>query len=145
MDLEIIILSEVSQRKTNATGYHLYMGSKIWHKWTYLWNRNRSQTYRIDLRLPRERGGEEGCLKFGVSKCKLLYTEWIDKKVLLYSPGNYIWYPVINDNGKEYEKMHIYIHIHTHIVCMCVYVCIKLNHLAIQEKLTQYCKSRVLQ
>ena len=29
MDLEIIILSEVSQRKTNTIGYHLYVESKI--------------------------------------------------------------------------------------------------------------------
>ena len=28
MDLEIIILREVSQRKTNIIGYHLYVGSK---------------------------------------------------------------------------------------------------------------------
>ena len=34
------MLSEVSQRKTN-TIYHSYMESKLWHKWTYLWNRNR--------------------------------------------------------------------------------------------------------
>ena len=31
LDLEIIILSKVSQRETN-TIYHLYMESKIWHK-----------------------------------------------------------------------------------------------------------------
>ena len=29
MDLEIIILSEVSQTKTNITWYHLYVESKI--------------------------------------------------------------------------------------------------------------------
>ena len=40
MDLEIIKLSEVSQRKTNII-YHLYVKSKIWYKWTYLQNRNR--------------------------------------------------------------------------------------------------------
>ena len=40
----------------------------------------------------------------GVSRCKLLYTEWINNKVLLYSTRNYIQYPVINHNGKEYEK-----------------------------------------
>ena len=45
----------------------------------------------------------------GVSRCKLLYTEWINK-VLLYSTGNYIQYPVINCNGKEYKKrMYIYV------------------------------------
>ena len=40
----------------------------------------------------------------------------IDKQpVLLYSTGNYIQYPVINHNGKEYEKEYIYIHTHTYI------------------------------
>ena len=32
MQLEIIILSEVSQRKTNTICYHLYVESKIFHK-----------------------------------------------------------------------------------------------------------------
>ena len=32
----------------------------------------------------------------------LLYREWINNKVLLYSTGNYIQYPMINQNGKEY-------------------------------------------
>ena len=36
--LEITILSEVSQRKTNI--YHLHVESKLQHKWTY-WNRSR--------------------------------------------------------------------------------------------------------
>ena len=48
-------------------------------------------------------------LKFGISRCKLLYVGWINNKVLLYSTGNYIQYPVINHNGKEYKKR-IYIH-----------------------------------
>ena len=39
--------------------------------------------------------------EFGVSRCKLLHIEWINNKVLLYSTGNYIQYPVINHNGKE--------------------------------------------
>ena len=47
--------------------------------------------------------------EFGISRCKLLYREWINNKVLLYSPGNYIQYPVINHNGKEYEKECIYV------------------------------------
>ena len=34
--------------------------------------------------------------KFGVSRCKLLYIGWISNKILLYSTGNYIQYPVIN-------------------------------------------------
>ena len=46
--------------------------------------------------------------EFGISRCKLVYTEWINNKVLLYSTGNYIQYPVINHNGKEYEKEYMY-------------------------------------
>ena len=47
---------------------------------------------------------------FGVSRCKLLYIEWINNKVLLYSIGNYIQYPVINHNGKVYKKECIYMY-----------------------------------
>ena len=45
-------------------------------------------------------GGMEWEVGFG--RCKLLYIEWIKNKVLLYSTGNYIQYPMINHNGKEY-------------------------------------------
>ena len=39
-----------------------------------------------------------------INRCKLLliYREWINNKVLLYNTGNYLQYPVINHNGKEY-------------------------------------------
>ena len=40
MNLEIIILTELSQIKTNIIWY-LYVESKLWYKWTYLQNRNR--------------------------------------------------------------------------------------------------------
>ena len=51
----------------------------------------------------------EGCgggmdWEFGIRRCKLLYIKWINNKVILCSTGNYIQYPVINHNGKEYEK-----------------------------------------
>ena len=37
MDLESILLNEVSQKgETNTIWYHLYVESKIWHKWIYL-------------------------------------------------------------------------------------------------------------
>ena len=52
-------------------------------------------------------GGEMGGRidwEFGISRCKLLYIEWINNKVLLYGTGNYIQYPVINHSGKHYEK-----------------------------------------
>ena len=45
--------------------------------------------------------------EFEISRCKLLYTEWVNNKVLLYSTGNYIQCPGINHNGKEYEEEYI--------------------------------------
>ena len=44
----------------------------------------------------------------GLSRCKLLYTEWINNKALLYSTGSYIQYPMINHNGKEHQKENVY-------------------------------------
>ena len=41
MGLEIIILSEVSQKETNIIWYHLYAESKSYKNETYLQNRNR--------------------------------------------------------------------------------------------------------
>ena len=42
--------------------------------------------------------------EFSVSRCKFTYR--MDKyKVLLCSTGNYIQYPVINHNGKEYSSL----------------------------------------
>ena len=68
------------------------------------------------IRQAKEGEGREGRdWEFGTGRCKLLYTGWIKNKVLLYSMGNYIQYPMINQNGKEYEKEHsdkdIYVYI----------------------------------
>ena len=60
-----------------------------------------SQTERTDLWLPRGGGVGEGWSEsLGLADTNI---GWINK-VLLYSTGNYIQYPVINHNGKEYEK-----------------------------------------
>ena len=50
MDLEIIIVSKVSQKKTNTIWYHLYVEPKILHKWVLSMkqkqtHRNREQTH----------------------------------------------------------------------------------------------------
>ena len=50
------------------------------------------------------RSGGEMDWEFGVSRCKLLQIECINNKILLCGTGNYIQYPVINHNGKEYLK-----------------------------------------
>ena len=82
--------------------YHLYVESKIWHKGTYLWNRNRILDIENRLVVAKGEGAGGGMEReVGVSRCKLLYIEWINK-VLLSSTENYIQYPVINHNGKEY-------------------------------------------
>ena len=53
--------------------------------------------------LPRGRGGGRGMdWEFGVGRYKLLHLGWTDNKVLMNSTGNYIEYPLINHNGKEY-------------------------------------------
>ena len=113
MDLEIITLSEVRMRKTNATWYHLYVESKIWHKWTYLWNRNRLTDIENRLAVASGEVGVGGGKdwEFGISRCKLLYIGCVNNKVLLYNTGNYIQYPVINDNGKEYEEEYMYVYV----------------------------------
>ena len=45
----------------------------------------------------------------------VLHIEWINNKVLLYSTGNYIKYPEIHHNGKEYKKECIYIYIYIYM------------------------------
>ena len=58
-----------------------------------------------------QRGGGVGGMdwEFGMSRCKRLYRERINNKVLLYSTGNYVQYPVINHDRKGYEKERIYV------------------------------------
>ena len=49
--------------------------------------------------------------EFSISRYTLLHIEWRNSKALLLR--NYIQYPVINSNGKEYEKEYM-------CVCVCV-------------------------
>ena len=50
-------------------------------------------------------GRAKGGLEAWVSRCKLLHTEWVNNKVLLYSPGNFIQYPVINHHGLKKKSI----------------------------------------
>ena len=58
----------------------------------------------------------------------LLYIEWINNRILLYSTGNCIQYPVINHNEKEFLKECIYmcvcVYIYIYMLCVCVCVCV---------------------
>ena len=42
--------------------------------------------------------------EFKTSRYKLLFIEWISNKVLMYSTGNSIQYPVVNHNGNKEKK-----------------------------------------
>ena len=67
-----------------------------------------SRTRGTDLWLPKGwwvGGGMEQ--EVGVSRCKLFCTEGTNNKVILYSTGNYIQYPMINHNGKDYENTYV--------------------------------------
>ena len=84
MDLDIIILNEVRKRKTSTIWYHLHEESKIWHKWIYLWNRNRLTDIENKLVVAKgEASRGEMDYEFGISRWKLIYTEWINNKALL--------------------------------------------------------------
>ena len=74
--------------------------------------------------------------EFGIKRFKLLYIEWINNKVLLYSTGNYIQYPVINHKEKCIKE-NVYVCLYI-CLCVCIYIYIKLNHVAVQQKLTQH-------
>ena len=70
----------------------------------------------------------------GFSRRKLLYREWINIKVPLYSTRNYIHYPVINHSRKEYENKYIYRY---------TYICIYIYVYAAAAKLLQSCPTCV--
>ena len=81
------------------------MKSEIWHKRTYLQNKNRPTDIENRLVVAKgEVGRERMDWEFEVGRCKLLHLEWINHKVLTYSTGSYTQYPVINHHGKEYKK-----------------------------------------
>ena len=89
-----------SKSEKNTIRYHLFVECKIWHKWAYLWNRNRLTVIgnrqggnRHREQIAKEEWLAGGVLwEVGVSRCKMLYPEWVNK---------YFQYPMINHNGKE--------------------------------------------
>ena len=86
-----------------------------------------SETQKTNLWFPQGKvvGGGMN-LEFGINRYKLLYKKKINHKDVLYV---YIYICV-------YIYIYIYIYIHIYI---------KLNHFAVHLKLTQHCKSTILQ
>ena len=69
----------------------------------------------------KEWGRRELDWEFGISRYKLVYIEWINSKVLLYSTGKYIQYHVINHNGSSKKSYEIYM-VHICIVYIYIYM-----------------------
>ena len=105
LDLEILILSEVSQKEKEK--YHMtsvICGIENIAQINLSTEQKQTQTQKTDLWLPR--GGERSRMdgEFCVSRCTLLHLEWISNEVLLYNTGKYIQSLVIKQDRREYEK-----------------------------------------
>ena len=90
----------------SLTPHTLYRGEGQQTRGSYRPCRSQLTTQRLRMKSPAAKGERDGGGKdwvFGISRCKLSYTEWINNKVLLCNTGNYIQYPAIN-NGKQCFK-----------------------------------------
>ena len=77
------------------------METKIWHKLTYLQNRNRLTDLENRLVVAKGREGESWMdWEFGVNRYKLLHSEWISNEAL--STGIYIQSLRIEHDGRQY-------------------------------------------
>ena len=113
----VCYLEDIQQRPWQLKGHCIPSTFSISRKRNSPWNASKiGQFLRImDVvnRLVVARGIEGG-LKWeaGISRCQLLYLGCINNKVLVYSTGSYIQYPMINHDGKEFKKkMNEYIYI----------------------------------
>ena len=75
----------------------------------------------IENRLVIAKGRKGWSGRLGFARCKFLYTQWMNNKVLLCSTENYVQYSTIKNNGKEYFKKFVCIYI---CVCVSIYICI---------------------
>ena len=87
-----------SEREKQIPHTPLYVESKLWHKGTYLQNRSRLTANRLVLAKGERRGGVD--YKFGLADAN--YYIQNKQQGLLCGTGDYMQYPVINHNGKEY-------------------------------------------
>ena len=117
MDLEILILSEVKSERESQIPCITSMCNLKCDTNELIYKRETdSQMKRTALWLPRQ-GGRVGMdWDCEISRGKLFSIGWMNNKVLPFSTGNYIQYPIINRNGKEYEK-----------ACVCVFVCVSVT------------------
>ena len=65
-------VKQVIERKRNTTGYHLQVESKMWPKWTYLWNRPTHKYREKTCGCQGEGSWGWKDKESGISRCKLL-------------------------------------------------------------------------
>ena len=114
-------MKSVRKRKINIIWYHLYVESKIQHKWTHLWDRNRLTDIQNGLTVAKGERGERGVnweLGVSINRCKLLHSECVNNNDLLYNTGNCMRSPEINHNEKGYiKKKDVYMCITESLCC----------------------------
>ena len=72
MDLESIMLSEVSQRKTNIVWYHLYVASKKYNKLVNNIKKKQTDKYREQTSGYQWREGKGGTIGIGIGKKRVI-------------------------------------------------------------------------
>ena len=103
MDLEIIIVSEINQRKTNIP-YHLYIASKKMIQLNLFTKQKQTQSLRMELMVTSEEGSGVGRdWEFG-SNMYTLYLKYITNKDVLQTAQRMLLNAVITQIGKELEK-----------------------------------------
>ena len=103
-----------SQRKTNTTRYHLHGEPQLWHKRTYLWNRNKLRDTELTCGC-QEGGGwaRDGVGSWGQPRQAFIHRTK-NSKVPSCSTGNYIQYLGMTHKQKNVKK--------TVCMCVCVYM-----------------------
>lgn len=120
------------ERRDTPQRPHLHVESKkTWMNTSVPLQNRDGLTGRADSWWSWGRGVGKGGGGFGLSRCKPLHIERRSNKALLDGTGSHGQYLVINHNGEEHGRR--------------IHICVKLDHWAVQQKLTQRCKSAILQ
>jgi len=111
------------RERQTLVSYHLYMGSKIWDKWTY--ETETDLSHRKQAWLPKGKEGNGRSLRWAVPQGKQQspVDPWpteLSGKTNCIAQGItfsilFIFY--ISHNGKDYGKMCMCVYIH---VCICI-------------------------
>ena len=127
-DLEIIILSEASQKQIS---YNITYMQNLNNDTNELYkSETDSEIQKTNLWLPKGKGCGGINQEFKIHIYTLVYIKQITNKNLQYSTGSSTQYSVITYVEKEFEKE-------------CIYV--QLNHSAAHLKLTQHYTSTIFQ